>query len=280
MSIALLIGGMTILLTSTAKDSLTVRVSPYKALAQILQLPESQVVKTRNSLTGLTTIVTSPHVRFAPGLSLKFNGELPQQKAIYRDGDNQMVLYEDTRLRRDRFAAYTLSSSAYKLADNPSKVLIVQNGGGLGMASARVAGIPHITLVEDNAEMARIAAEHYRSAVVQSFTPRQFLKRSIEKYDIIQIENWGTSLPGTAALNQEYLLTIEALTAYLEHLSAKGIILLSRRLLLPPSDLLRLWATAIEAMKAVGFVHPEDHLAVLRNWDTYVMLIYTGQWFQ
>ncbi len=273
LSIALLIGGTSILLTTTAKDILAIRVSPYKALAQILQLPESQVVETRNGLTGLTTTVTSPHVRFAPGLSLKFNGELPRQKATFRDGDNQMVLSEDTPNPGDRFAAYTLSYSAYKLADNPSKVLIIQNGGGLGMACARVAGIPHITLVEEHAEMAHIAAGHYRFAVVKSLSPRQFLDRSTEKYDVIHIENWGTSLPGTATLNQEYLLTIEALTAYLKHLSANGIILLARRLLLPPSDMLRLWATAFEAMKAAGFVRPQNHLAVLRNWDTYVMLI-------
>ena len=273
LTIAFLIGGATIFLASTAKDILTVRVSPYKALAQILQLPESQVVETHNSLTGITTIVTSPQVRFAPGLSLKFNGELPQQKATFRDGDNLMVLYEDTRLRANRFAADTLSFSGYRLTENPSNVLIIQNGGGLGMACALEAGIPNITLVEEHAEMARIAAAHYPFADVKSLTPRQFLKRSTEKYDVIHIENWGTSLPGTAALNQEYLLTIDAVTAYLEHLSAEGIIILSRRLLLPPSDVLRLWATAYEAMKTVGFVHPENHLAVLRNWDTYVMLI-------
>ncbi len=273
LAIAFLMGGTTLFLASTAKGILTVRVSPYKALAQILQLPESQVVKTHNSLTGLSTIVTSPHVRFAPGLSLKFYGELPRQKATFRDGDSLMVLYEDMRLRGDRFAAHTLSFSGYRLAENPSNVLIVQNGGGLGMACAREAKIPNITLVEEHAEMARIVAAHYPFADVKSLTPRQFLKHSTEKYDVIHIENWGTSLPGTTALNQEYLLTIGAMTAYIEHLSAKGIIILSRRLLLPPSDVLRLWATAYEAMKTVGFVHPENHLAILRNWDTYVMLI-------
>ena len=273
LGIAFLIGAAAIMLTTAASDILAVRISPYKALAQMLQLPDSRVVETRNSLTGLTTIVTSPHVRFAPGLSLKFTGDLPQQKAIYRDGDNQMVLYEDTGLQKDRFAAFTLSYSAYKLAHNPSTVLIVQNGGGLGMACARVAGIRGITLVEEHAAMARIAAEHYRFAEVKTETPRQFLSHSTEKYDLIHVESWGTSLPGTAVLNQEYLLTLDALTAYLEHLSDKGIILISRRLLLPPSDALRLWATAFESMKTAGFIQPEDHMAVLRNWDTYVLLI-------
>ena len=270
---AVTIGGSAAALVLLAPQATAVRMSPYKAMAQMLQLPDSRVVETRKSLTGNTTIVASPHIRFAPGLSLKFSGGLPQQKAVYRDGDTQLVLYEDARLQEDRFAAFTLSYSAYALAVSPSNVLIVQNGGGLAMACARLAGIERITLAEENAEMARIAAAHYGFALVDPQTPRHLLSRTDEKYDVIHVENWGTSLPGAATLSQEYLLTIDALTSYIERLSDRGVIIVSRRLLLPPSDLLRLWGTAVEALRAAGFLNPERHLAVLRSWDTYVLLI-------
>ena len=270
---AMLIGGGVILLLTLASNLVLIQFSPYKALAQILQLPDSQVVETRNHLTGRTTIVSSPHVRFVPGLSLKFSGEIPKQEAIFRDGDNQFVLYDDNMLLKDRFAAYTLSYSAYQLAEKPTKVLIVQNGGGLAIACARVAGVPQITVVERYTELARIMTEHYPFAMIKTINPRQFFRLSSHQYDLIHIENWGTSLPGTTTLNQEYLLTVDALKVYLEHLSDKGVIIISRRLLLPPSDMLRLWSTVTEALRAIGINHAEDHVAILRSWDTYVMLI-------
>ena len=270
---AILFGGVAILLLTKASNLLLIQFSPYKALAQILQLPDSQVVETRNHLTGRTTIVSSPHVRFVPGLSLKFSGEIPEQKAIFRDGDNQLVLYDDNVLQKDRFAAFTLSYSAYRLVEQPTEVLIVQNGGGLAIACARVAGVPQITVVERYIEVAQTMTDHYPFAMVKTINPRQFFRLSPHKYDVIHIENWGTSLPGTATLNQEYLLTVDAVKAYLEHLSGKGVISISRRLLLPPSDMLRLWATVTEALRAIGIYHAENHVAILRSWDTYAMLI-------
>ena len=83
------------------------------------------------------------------------------------------------------------------------------------MACALAAGSRHITLVDSHPERARITAEHYRTPVVGQ-EPRQFLSRSTDRYDVIQVESWGTSLPGSAALSQEYLLTIDALSAYLD----------------------------------------------------------------
>ena len=269
---AAVITGTAALLITAAPQTVAVHPSPYKAQAQILQLPDSRITETRNSINGLTTTVSSPYMRFAPGLSLKFGGELPPQTAVYRDGDNQLVLYTDMTPRSAEFAAFTLPYAGYRLVSVPANVLVIQNGGGLGMACATAAGSRRITLVDSHPEQARITAEQYRIPVV-SQTPRHFLSRTTDSYDVIQVETWGTSLPGSAALRQEYLLTIDALSAYLDRLSENGVIIISRRLLLPPSDLLRLWSTAAEALERTGIAQPETHLAVLRNWDTYVMLV-------
>jgi hypothetical protein len=269
---AAVIIGTAVLLITTARQTVAVHPSPYKAQSQILQLPDSRITETRNSINGLTTTVSSPYIRFAPGLSLKFGGELPPQTAVCRDGDDQLVLYTDLTPHSAEFAAFTLPYAGYRLVSGPAKVLIIQNGGGLGMACATAAGSRRVTLVDSHPERARIAAEHYRIPIV-SQTPRQFLSRTNERFDVIQVETWGTSLPGSAALSQEYLLTIDALSAYLDHLSDNGVIIISRRLLLPPSDLLRLWATAAEALRRTGVLLPGTHLAVLRSWDIFVMLV-------
>lgn len=269
---AVVIAGTAILLITLAPQSLTVRPSSYKAQAQILQMPEGRITATRNSLSGRTTVVSSPYIRFAPGLSLKFDGDLPPQSAVFRDGDDQLVFHPDVTARGAGFAAFTLPFAGYRLVPAPENVLIIQNGGGLGMACALAAGSRRITLVDSYPERARIAAANYPIAVVDQ-PPRQFLSRTTEIFDLIQIESWGSTLPGSTALNQEYLLTVDALGACLDHLSENGVIIVSRRLLLPPSDLLRQWASAAEALGNLGVARPHNHLAVLRSWDAYVMLI-------
>jgi len=171
-----------------------------------------------------------------------------------------------------RFAADMLSYSGYYLRPNPNQVLLIQNGGGAAIPCAVAAGARHIAIIEPSPTIAAILRRQYQHQVINE-DPRAFLAGSSNRYDIIQLENWGTSIPGTAALNQEHLLTIEALAAYWNHLNPQGVLIISRKLLLPPSDSLRLWGTAYEALKKAGIHQPADHLAILRNFDTFTLLV-------
>ena len=103
--------------------------------------------------------------------------------------------------------------------------------------------------------------------------PRTFLAQSKDRYDVIHIENWGASIPGAAALDQDHTLTEEAFDEYLNHLKPGGIISISRKLLLPPSDTLRLWSTAYAVLKSSVVSDPVKHIALIRNFDTYTLLI-------
>jgi hypothetical protein len=44
-------------------------------------------------------------------------------------------------------------------------------------------------------------------------------------------------------------------------------------LLLPPSDVIRLWATAYESLRFLEIKTPEKHIAVFRNWNTFTMIV-------
>jgi hypothetical protein len=260
-------------LTPTGETLIRVKPSPYKALAQILQFPDTQIVATTNSIRGRIDQVKTSHIHFAPGLSLKYTEALPEQSAFFKDGDNQFVLYNvSPNPEKARFAAYMLSYSGYYLRPNPNHVLLIQNGGGSAIPCAVAAGGRHISIIEPSPQIAAILRRQYNHQVINQ-NPRAFLAGSNNRYDIIQLENWGTSIPGTAALYQEHLLTIEALAAYWNHLTPKGVLIISRKLLLPPSDSLRLWSTAYEALKKAGINHPADHLAILRNFDTFTLLV-------
>ncbi len=84
-------------------------------------------------------------------------------------------------------------------------------------------------------------------------------------------------MPGAGALTQDHLFTLEAFGQYWDHLTATGVVIMSRKLLLPPSDSLRLWSTAYEALKKNAVERPGKHLALLRNFDTFTLLVSKSQ---
>lgn len=92
-----------------SKNSAWIRPSPYKALSQVLQFPRTSVEETHGGLRGRIDIVKSPYIRFAPGLSLRFTGSLPEQWAVYRDGDRPFVFYNQTPGTVFEFPLFSIS---------------------------------------------------------------------------------------------------------------------------------------------------------------------------
>jgi hypothetical protein len=276
--IGLLLYGFAVIILAafllTPKGLLIIRIhpSPYKALSQILQFPNTHIAKETTNIRGRTERIETPYIRFAPGLSLKFTDKLPQQHPIFRDGDNQFVVYDLNSEDDARFASYTLSFSGYHLIPDPESVLVIENGGGLAIACAIASGARKIEIAVQNPQLAGIIRSHYRLPVINQ-NARVYLAQSQDKFNIIHVEDWGTSIPGADALNQHHLLTINAISQYISRLKPDGLIIISRRLLLPPADSIRLWATAYESLRMQGIKHPGAHLAMLRNWDTFTLII-------
>lgn len=246
--------------------------SPYKALSHMLRFPNTEVVKKTSGIRGSVQQIQSPYARFAPGLSLKFTGTIPNQNVVFRDADNPFYLYERDHSNNFAFSRYMLSYSGYLMNSNPQQVLVIQMGGGLAIPMAIASGASKIEIVEAHPRLAEIVAAHYDLPVVNE-NPRSFLKKCRKKYSLIHLENWGTSIPGTAALNQEHMLNRDAFASCIGHLTKTGVIIISRKLLLPPADMIRLWATAYESLEIKGCNNPENHLAVLRNYDTFTLVV-------
>jgi hypothetical protein len=260
------------LVTPYGDSLIRVKPSAYKAISQILQFPDTRIEETFTHIRGRTDRVTSPYIRFAPGLSLRYMKTITPQDAVFKDGDNQLVLYPLGSPEGIRFTAFTLPYSGYYIRPKAQKALVILQGGGSALPSVLVSKIQETTLVVDNPVLVEILNDHYGLAVTAQ-PPRVFLSQTPRQFDIIHVENWGTSIPGSAALNQDHLYTIDGLFEYLKHLTPDGLIIMTRRLLLPPADSLRLWASAYEALKMIGARNPETHLAILRNWDTFTLLV-------
>jgi len=261
------------LLVSKGDALIEVTPSPYKAVSQKLQFPDTRITATATGIRGRIDTVTSPYIRFAPGLSLTFTDMLPRQQVTFKDGDDPFFLYSLRQASDKQFVNFTLLYSGYLLAPNPENILLInRGGGGMGIPCAMASGAKEITIVQEHPQIARIIQQHYGISVVNQH-PRTFLARSDKRFRIIHVENWGTSLPGSGALTQEYLFTLESFSQYLNHLTEDGILIITRKLLLPPADSIRMWASAYESLRSFGIEKPEQHIAMLRNWSTFALIV-------
>ncbi|MCK4543798.1 MAG: hypothetical protein KAU17_16320 [Spirochaetales bacterium] len=278
-------GGILILLTacmmvSAGPELFTVSPSPYKSLPQILLYPESRVIRSSETLEGKTDLIDSSAIRFAPGLSLSYRGNLPRQTALLLDGDQKLVLYEISDDSLSDFPLYSLSNAGYLIAGErgdltKGKILLAGMDGGSSVLHALLTHCESLYFAEDNPEIRKIIESHYqgRSIADSGDTVRSTAARHPHFFDLIHLQNWGSSLPGMESLSQNHHLTVEAIQSYLSSMTERGILILTRRLQLPPSDSLVSFGTAFKALASLGIKSPGQHIIMIRNWDTYTIVL-------
>jgi len=263
------------LLTPAAESRLPIKSSEYKLLSHVLQYPDTRAVESLSGIRGRIERVRSPHLRFAPGLSLKYTDSLPSAEALFIDRDQPFFLYDLQSAEGSGFARFTLSFSGYDLVGVPRQALLIMGSGGLAVACARAAEARNIRIVQPDPHLADLVGRHYGLEVVRD-SPRALLARTEDAFDVIHIESWGASLPGADALYQDHLLTVDGLKQCLLRLTPQGALVVSRKLMLPPSAALRLWSTVRKALLECGQAEPERCIAMLRNWDTFTLLATRG----
>jgi hypothetical protein len=269
---------------------LELQVSPYKSLPQILRVSGTQVVAQHTSPLGLLSVVESNTVplRHAPGLSLYADSPIPRQLGVFTDADGMTAIDRNPGQARLDYLDQLTSALPYYLAE-PRRVLVLGAGGGSGIRQALNHDVPHIEAVELNPQMAALLQRDYadwsgklyaRDGVqLHIADARGFVKRSRREYDLIQIsllDAWGASGAGLYSLNENYLYTVEALQDYLARLAPGGYLAISRWIKLPPRDTLKLFSTAVQALKAGGASDPAAQLVLIRSWQTSTLLVKQG----
>ena len=92
---------------------------------------------------------------------------------------------------------------------------------------------------------------------------RSYVRRSPKQYDIIQaslVDTWAATAAGAYALSENSLYTVEAFEDYLDHLTDRGVLSVSRWVF----DGLRLISLAQEAGARRGW-NPADRLAIIQQ---------------
>ena len=259
-------------------------VSEHKQLRLLLDLPDTTVVERQTGPLGLIHVVDGPTIRLVPGRSVAYAGPEPRQRAILFDADSPSAINQITDPEQLEGFDFTTGALPYHLLDRP-RTLIVGAGGGSDVLLARYHGCRSITALEHNPQVvammtgsqAEFAQHLYEQPGVRlvAADARGFLAQTDETFDLIQlplVESLGAASAGVAALNESYLYTVEAIETYLDHLTPTGILCITRWMKTPPSDALRVLATAIEALERRGLARPHEHLIAIRGMFTVTVL--------
>jgi hypothetical protein len=174
-----------------------------------------------------------------------------------------------------RYLRYELTALAYHLVERPAgfNALVIGPGGGRDLVSALVFGATKVDGVEINPIIARnVMLDRFRAysgniygdprVAIHVDDGRSFVRRSRERYDVIQaslVDTWAATAAGAYTLTENSLYTTEAFGEYIDHLSDRGLLTITRWVF----DGLRLVTLAQEACAARG-LDAARHLAIIR----------------
>jgi len=210
-------------------------------------------------------------------LSPTFTGQRGESRFMDIDSAASTPILKGTgRLDDAAYLRYELTALAYQLVERPAgfTALVIGPGGGRDLLSALVFGATHVDGVEINPIIVRdvmlgrfrdYSGNLYEDPRVSIHVDdgRSFVRRSAERYDVIQaslVDTWAATAAGAYTLTENSLYTSEAFGEYLDHLTDNGVLTITRWVF----DGLRLVSLAQEACAERG-LDAARHLAIVRH---------------
>lgn len=263
--------------------------SQFKDLSQARQVMGAGAIARVSGVQGELVALDNDQVpyRHAPGISLSLPARLPKQIALFHDGNHTGgVTRFDGNLKSLAFTASLSSALPYRLLDRPD-VLVLEPGGGLPILQALFHQARQIQVIESShlrarlldGDLAGFSGGLYQLPGVRRHVtePRHYLDGQTQYFDLIQLDRTlsaDLAMPGLAAREADWLLTIQGLDSAFATLNRRGMLAITHWLHLPPRDSLRVFITAISALdKDPAIAEPSRHLAYVRGWKTATLLI-------
>ena len=231
-------------------------------------------------------------------LSQRYTGPLPETRLMDIDSAaGTQILRFNGDLKDVSYLQYEMTALGYRLYGQPTSqdpaeddapprspfhALVIGTGGGRDLLSALVFGASSVDGVEINPiivnDVMRDKFRGYSGGVydrpnvnVTVEDGRSFVRRSTKQYDIIQaslVDTWAATAAGAYSLSENSLYTVEAFDDYLNHLTDRGVLSVSRWVF----DGLRLISLAQEVGARRGW-NPADRLAIIQYEDVATFLL-------
>lgn len=252
--------------------------SEYKDISKTMLLPDAKVEYQKSTPHGFVEIVSSPILRYAPGVSLAYRDSFPIRKVVFNNG-NWMgcLLPQPLEANETNILDYTPQALPYHI-DNIKNALIINAGTGENVLLALSHQVARITTNETNPEIFNILRQSFEGFYqVQPYQtmPRTLLTPDTNKYDLIELPIVGSFFgnSGLNAVEPRYELTIEALREMWNKLSEKGMISLSCWMDYPVRNAYRLLATISLLLDENDIAHPPHHVVAIRSWCAITFLV-------
>ena len=250
--------------------------SEFKDIRRALDLPGARIELEKSSPYGLVQIVSSPALRYAPGVSLMYGQEVSCSEAVFINGDwlGPVRSKENTAVM-----SHTTGAVAYAMARR-EKVLLLDAATGADMFLALDKGSRHITAVEPNVpvmEVLKSSADTFvhtqqdpSTLILLNTNSRAYLAADTAGYDLVVLPSVGSfsGSSGLFALKEQYLLTREAFSGVWERLNPQGVMSITCWMDYPSRNPLRILATIVEVLENKGVHNPGDYIAGVRGWAT------------
>lgn len=202
-----------------------------------------------------------------------------EELALKIDASAATVLTKfDGNFNKIEYLKYDITNLAHYIRKD-AKVLAIGSGGGRDILSALLFGQKSVLGVEINHDIINAVTKrfgdftgHLDKNPKVSFVAdeaRSYIARSKDKFDIIQIsliDTWAATASGAFVLSENSLYTIEGWKVFLEHLTDKGILTVSRWYVgKSPSEMYRLTSLATNSLMKSGIENTRNHIVIVRR---------------
>jgi len=265
------------------------KVSQYKAISQALNLPNAKIVHQAYSPLAVVQVVQAKGLRTTAGLSLISPFQVPVQKGIFLNAGSMSPI---TPFKRDKnniqYLRYLTSYLPFHVMDKNKRnhVLIIGSGGGESILKSILSQFKNIDALEVDKRVISLMKNQFKTYSGHIYTrknvtilnqeARSFIKQTKNKYNLIElsmIDGYNTAASGVYALNESYLYTTESIKDYFNHLNDKGILAISRWLVTPARDNLKIFNMVIKALQEMKIDKVQKHLIAIRSLQTLTLLI-------
>jgi hypothetical protein len=272
---------------------LAIRLSPYKSLSYALLYPDAELVFQHWNGFSRVDVVRSTSIRSLPGCGFYCPGQPPPQVGLTVDGDDLSPISHVAPEFGSGDLPFTdrlLTALPYRLRPG-ARVLVLEPRGGFDVMVALAEGAREVAAVEANplivqavraqGEWAGDLYDDDRVTVVAE-EGRAYARRAQERYDVAVLSLTAPLRPvtsGAYSLAEDYRYTVQAFADYLARLDEGGLLAVVRWLQVPPSESIRAFGLAVEAVEQAGG-NPWASIVALRSYQQMLILVRRGAFTQ
>ncbi|MDP2423825.1 MAG: hypothetical protein Q8M23_05720 [Bacteroidales bacterium] len=255
-----------------------IKPSQYKGFSKMLNLPDAKIIDEKQGIFGLTQTVSSPMMRYAPGVSFNFQGEIPVSIAVFTNADFSGVI-PTFHLHAAHPLHFTTFSLPYALA-NPDTVLVLNAGTGYFAGHAIIENARYVVATEPNHQLADIIKKHLTPLLdslpgnpvleIKQTSARSYIEKLPMRFNLIVLpvlDAFGGS-SGLYAMQENYLMTSEGFVKVFNALKPGGLMAVSCWLDYPVRTPLKILTTLMEMFNKAGIENVKNHLVAIRSWGT------------